>query len=380
LDQIIVYILPFFLILMGVEFGYGWVKRRNNYHLADALSSLSQGLISQLLALVTQLFQIGLYALVFHALAISPHIKFWGTWAGWIAAIVLFDFFDYWLHRAGHECAVMWAAHVVHHQSQHFNFTTALRQESAVAFIGWMFYLPMALLGVPPEQFAIAGLVVLVYQFWIHTEHIGKLGWFDRVFSSPSNHRVHHAVNDQYIDKNYGGMLVIWDRMFGTFAEEKEACVYGTRTPLASWDPAWAITAEYWSLVQASRRAATWPDKVRIWFKHPGWRPEGYYAKAGITAPPAVFDLEAARQHYEAPGAAPVPLFAAAHFTLMMFATAGYLWAADELSYPQSLGLTAIAVAGLWGLGAHLQGRMRVLPVVLIDLAGAAAAWLILAR
>jgi alkylglycerol monooxygenase len=156
-------------------------------------------------------------------------------------AVLLFDFCDYWLHRAGHESAVFWAAHSVHHQSQQFNFSTALRQESMVAFLGWAFYLPMAVVGVPPEQFGIAGLIVLVYQFWIHTEHIGKLGWFDRVFSSPSNHRVHHAVNDGYVDRNYGGMLVVWDRMFGTFAEENERCVYGTRKALASFDPVRAI-------------------------------------------------------------------------------------------------------------------------------------------
>ena len=393
MDQIVVFILPVFLLLIAAEFAYGWFTRRNTYALADTLSSLSQGLISQLLALVTQLFQIGLYTLVFRAFTFLPHLKFWNTWLGFGAAILLFDFFDYWLHRAGHESAVMWAAHVVHHQSQHFNLSTALRQESTVALIGWIFYLPMALLGVPPAKFGIAGLIVLVYQFWIHTEHIGKLGWFDRIFSSPSNHRVHHAVNDEYINKNYGGMLVIWDRLFGTFAEEKAACVYGTRKPLNSWDPGWALAAEYTSLAKAARQTPVWRDKLRIWFKQPGWRPKAAapqamapaLAPAGQAPAPdntaaaeAPFDLDAARTRYTAPGARPAAVFAVLQLTFALAATAVYLWYADEVTYLQSLGISAAVMAGLWGLGAHLQGRMRVRSVVGIDIAALAVVALIL--
>src|SRR5471030_394049 len=289
MEKFIVLIFPVFFLLIGIEFAYGCYKQRNNYRINDALSSLSQGLISQLVALLTQIFQIGLYAWAFEKVAVVSAPDFWDSWYGWICAVVLFDFCDYWLHRAGHECAVMWAAHLVHHQSQDFHFATALRQESTVILIGWVFYLPMAVLGVPPEEFAIAGLIVLLYQFWIHTEHIGKLGWFDRVFSSPSNHRVHHAVNDQYLDKNYGGMLVVWDRMFGTFAEEQEPCVYGTRSPLNSWDPVWAIVSEYWVLLNLSRQARRWPDKLKIWLKPPVWRP------ADLALPGQPFDLEAAR-------------------------------------------------------------------------------------
>jgi alkylglycerol monooxygenase len=374
MDKIIVFILPVFVVLIGAEFVYGWFRQRNTYRLNDALSSLSQGLISQLLALVTQLFQIGLYVLVFNALTRTPDVKFWDTWYGWLIAIVLFDFFDYWLHRAGHECAVMWAAHVVHHQSQHFNFSTALRQESTVALIGWIFYLPIAVIGVPPEQFGVAGLIVLLYQFWIHTEHVGKLGWFDRVFSSPSNHRVHHAVNDQYLNKNYGGMFVIWDRMFGTFAEEEEPCVYGTRTPLRSWDPGWAILAEYWSLVQATRQARSWADKLRIWLKPPGWRPSGSAADLHAEPAASTFDLVSARQLYGEPLATRAAIFAAVQFALMMGATAAYLWYADELSYSTELGLTGVIVGGLWALGAYVQGRVSVIPVILADLAGLGAA------
>ncbi|TWC66451.1 sterol desaturase family protein [Herbaspirillum sp. SJZ099] len=366
MEKIIVYVIPVFLLLIGVEFAYGYVRRRNTYRLVDAISSLSQGVISQLVALVTQLFQVGLYAMAYRAFAIFPAARFWQGALGWIAAILLFDFFDYWLHRMGHENALMWAAHSVHHQSQDFNLSTALRQESTVVFIGWIFYLPMALLGVSPEQFGIAGLVVLVYQFWIHTEHVGKLGWFDRVFSSPSNHRVHHAVNDQYLDKNYGGMLVIWDRMFGTFAEEKEAAVYGTRTPLQSWDPLWAVCSGYWQLARSAALMPRWHDKLKIWFKPPGWRP------AGAPDPYPPFDLAAARRRYDIQLPRIASALAMLQFALLLAAAAALLWIADEQSYLRLLVASGALLAGFWALGAFMQRRLGGALVLAIDVAAAA--------
>ncbi len=368
-EQITVYAFPVFLLLMLAELGYGLFVGRNTYRLNDALSSLSQGLLSQLVASVSQLFQIGLYILTWRRVALFPHASLWGSVWGWLLAIVMFDFCDYWLHRVGHESAVFWAAHAVHHQSQDFNLSTALRQESTVAFLGWPFYLPMALAGVAPQQFALAGLIVLLYQFWIHTEHIGKLGWFDRVFSSPSNHRVHHAVNDQYLDKNYGGMLIIWDRLFGTFAEEEEKPVYGTRNPLNSWSPLWAVASGYVPLWQMARRAPRWQDKLKVWFKAPGWLPPG------VSDDSAPFDLQRARQRFDPPlvaGAVPVALL---QFALLMVASAGYLWQIDELGSGLRWGLALLLIAGLTGLGGLLQGKMRPrsllgLDVLLLLLAG----------
>jgi sterol desaturase/sphingolipid hydroxylase (fatty acid hydroxylase superfamily) len=369
MEKFIVFTFPFFFLLIGGEFVYGWIKQRNTYRVNDALSSLSQGLISQLLALLTQLFQIGLYSAVYHQVATVSLAAFWASWYGWVAAVVLFDFCDYWLHRAGHECALMWAAHQVHHQSQDFNFSTALRQESTVIFIGWVFYLPMAVLGVPPEQFAVAGLIVLLYQFWIHTEHIGKLGWFDRVFSSPSNHRVHHAVNEQYLDKNYGGMLVLWDRLFGTFAEEGEPCVYGTRSALNSWNPIWAITAEYRTLWRLTWQTARWRDRLRIWFKQPGWRP----ADLAERLPQPSFDLAAARRIYHPPLTRRAEYLALVQFFLAMSAATACLWYAEQLSYGQLLLLVAAVLLAFWSLGLYLESRLPALAVLCIDLAGGAA-------
>ncbi|HXE21063.1 MAG TPA: sterol desaturase family protein, partial [Rhodoferax sp.] len=270
-SQVIVLATPVFLLLIALEFAWGWAKGRNTYRLNDAINSISLGVLSQLSAVFTRLLQIGIYSAIYAAVALYPNPEFWNTWYGWLLALLFYDLCYYWLHRMGHESAVLWAAHVVHHQSQDYNLSTALRQPSTYELLRWIFYLPMALAGVPPQMFAVVALIDLLYQFWVHTEHVPKLGWFDRWFCSPSNHRVHHAVNDQYVDKNYGGILIVWDRLFGSFQEEGEKCVYGTRSGLNSWDPLWANFEVYWGLLKDSWHTRRWRDKLRVWFKPPGW-------------------------------------------------------------------------------------------------------------
>ena len=233
-SQVIVLATPVFLLLIAAELAWGLARGTNVYRLNDAISSISLGVLSQLVGLFTKLLAIGIYTAVYHSVALFPEHALWSTWYGILLALVFYDFCYYWLHRTGHEVALFWAAHVVHHQSEAYNLSTALRQTSSGNLLGWIFYLPMAIAGVPPLLFAIVALVDLLYQFWVHTELVGKLGWFDRVFCSPSNHRVHHAINDAYLDKNYGGILIVWDRMFGSFREEREKCIYGTRSALGS--------------------------------------------------------------------------------------------------------------------------------------------------
>jgi alkylglycerol monooxygenase len=272
-SQVIVLATPVFLLLIGFEIAWGHWRSRQTYRLNDAINSISLGMLSQVSAVLTRLFRIGIYTAVFSWVALWHDDAFWTSPVGWLLALVFYDFCYYWLHRAGHESAVFWAAHVVHHQSQDYNLSTALRQTSSGALLGWIFYLPMALAGVPPLVFGVVALIDLLYQFWVHTEHVGKLGWFDRWFCSPSNHRVHHAVNDRYLDRNYGGVLIVWDRLFGSFIEEDAQCVYGTRAPLESWDPLWSNFEVYWALARDSWHARSWADKLRVWVKPPGWRP-----------------------------------------------------------------------------------------------------------
>lgn len=352
-DVVILYALPVFLLLIAAEWSYGVVKGKSTYRINDCISSLSQGLLSQAAAVCTQLFQIGLYTIIFKRLAVVHAAAFWQTAVGWIVAVALFDFFDYWLHRASHEIAVLWAAHVVHHQSEHFNFSTALRQESLLPLFGWAFYIPMAILGVPPAQFALAGLVVLLYQFWIHTEHIGKLGWFDRVFSSPSNHRVHHAINPQYTNKNYGAILVVWDRLFGTFASEEEVCVFGTQTPLASWNPIWAVASIYVALAHDAIRTRRLRDKLRLWFMPTGWHPDDMRDKNASAN-------KSARQTFDPPLTRKQAVFSLTQLAAMTVLTAVMLSQADTLDFIQTTALCIAIASGLWLAGAVIQSRLRV--------------------
>ena len=368
--NVVVYAIPVFSVLVLVELAYGIATHRNNYRLNDALASFSQGLLSQVVAVCTPLAQLGFYVLVYRRAALLHAEAFWNGAAGLVLATVMFDFCDYWLHRTSHRTALFWAAHVVHHQSQEFNFSTALRQESTYVLLGWPFYLPMALLGVTPEAFVVAGTVVLFYQFWIHTEHVGRLGWLDRVFSTPSNHRVHHAVNDGYVDRNYGAMLIVWDRIFRTFAQEREPCVYGTRAPLESWDPLWAVFVGYWTVACDAWRTASWRDKLRIWFMPPGWRP----ADLALRDPLPAFDIRAVRR-YDPPAGRVQGIVAALQFGVVALATCAYLWQSDDWSTAHAAVLAVPIAAALWGVGALLQRRIGIAGALYVDAAALAFAW-----
>ena len=371
MSKIIVFATPVFFLLIALEFA--WSRRANArvpgsraYRLNDAINSISLGILSQVAGVLSKVLTVGIYAAVFNAVALYPDLAFWSTWYGVVLALVFYDFCYYWLHRAGHVVALFWAAHVVHHQSQHYNLSTALRQTSSGALFGWVFYLPMAIAGVPPLIFGIVALIDLLYQFWVHTEQVGKLGWFDRVFCSPSNHRVHHAVNDPYIDKNYGGILMVWDRMFGTFREEDEPCVYGTRGALNSWDPVWANAEVYWGLAKDSWATRRWVDKLRIWFMPPGWQP----ADLAAAHPKPAFRLEQV-QTFNPPLSTRQQWFASLQFLGLLGAVAAFLWVADSLSFTDAALYAAGLFASVWAVGRFMQHGLSTLEVLAVE----AAAW-----
>ena len=343
--QIIVLATPLFLLLIGIEYLAGRRRGHNTYRLNDALNSIGLGIMSQLVGLFSALLTVWLYVLVFE------HASSWrlpaSSLAVWLAALVLYDFCYYWLHRAGHTVALFWAAHVVHHQSEDYNLSTALRQTSSGWVGGWIFYLPMAVLGFPPLVFGTVALVDLLYQYWVHTQLIGKLGGFDRWFCAPSNHRVHHAVNDKYLDKNYGGIFIVWDRLFGSFIEEdEERIVYGTRGPLRSWNPVWANLHYYADMAADSWHAHSLADKLLVWFKHPGWRPADVEARF----PKPAFDI-ARVTRYDPPLSRRAQWSAAGLFVLLLAATSVLLWNAHRMSVPQQLAAALGVITGLWAVG-----------------------------
>lgn len=370
-SQIIVLATPVFLLLIAVELAVGYQRRRNTYRLADAVSSISLGMLSQTSAVFTRLLRIGIYTALFEQVALWRSDAFWTSLPGWLLALVFYDFCYYWLHRMGHESAVLWAAHAVHHQSQDYNLSTALRQTSSGALLGWIFYVPMAMAGVPPLVFGVVALIDLLYQFWVHTEQVGRLGWFDRWFCSPSNHRVHHAVNDAYLDKNYGGILILWDRMFGTFKDEdaQEKCVYGTRGLLNSWDPLWANAQVYAGLAHDSWHARSWPDKLKVWIKPPGWRP----ADVSERFPKPAFSM-AQMQLYQPPMSRAVQWFALLQFALLLVGVAAFLWQADAAPLAHNAVWFAVLLTVQWSLGAVMQGRIGMLMALMLQSAALATA------
>lgn len=367
--QTIVLAAPVFFLLMALEWAVDRRRGRRSIALADAIGSLNLGLLSQTSAGFMVLLSLGLYTLVWEHFALWRSDAFWTAWYGWLLALLLYDFCYYWLHRMGHEVAVLWAAHAVHHQSQHYNLSTALRQTSSGALLGWLFYLPLALVGVPPLVFVVVGLIDLLYQFWVHTEQIGRLGWFDRWFCSPSNHRVHHAVNDDYLDRNYGGILIVWDRLFGTFREEdpRQPCVYGTRGLLNSWDPLWANAQVYAGLARDSWRTRHWADKLRVWLKPPGWRP----ADVARSDPRAPFDIDDLPLFAPPMGAA-LRVFVALQFALLLGGAAAFLWHVEGLPRAEAVLWFAALAACQWALAAAMQGRIGMGLALMIE-AGALA-------
>jgi len=197
------------------------------------------------------------------------------TWWSMILAIVVADFTYYWMHRIEHEVRILWSFHSVHHSSPEFNFTTAMRLAWIEGLVEWMFFIPMVLIGFDLVQTTVAVIIVVVYQNWIHTQKIGKLGWLDKIFNTPSVHRVHHGKNPQYIDKNYGGILIVWDRLFGTYEAEVETVEFGITDPPNSANPIKINFFELWQTLKAAAGARSLRDRLGYLFKQPGWKPDG---------------------------------------------------------------------------------------------------------
>ncbi len=279
--QIILFATPMFFLLIFIEIGVNIRRGSKVYRFNDAITSLSLGVISQTHKLVVFTFAAMVYAWLENELSLwrMPSDSLWT----WVFAFIFYDFLYYWFHRFSHQINFLWAAHVVHHQSEEYNLTTALRQTSS-SVGAWVFYIPSFLIGIPAEVFFVSGALNLVYQFWVHTQLIGKLGWIEKLLVTPSHHRVHHGQNQIYIDKNHGGVFIIWDKLFGTFQEElnNEKVIYGVRRAVSSFNPFWANIHTWWSLTSDAWRTKSYKDKIRIWFMPTGWRPQDVVDKFPI--------------------------------------------------------------------------------------------------
>lgn len=348
----VLYAVPVFFLLIGLELLADRWRGVRTYRAADAINSLSAGVLSTTCGLLTKTVGVLTYTLAWQHLGLlAPDPA--SPWT-WVAAFVFYDFCYYWNHRLGHERNVLWAAHSVHHQSEEYNLSTALRQTSTGFIFGWIFYLPMALAGIPPLVFLTVAAMNLLYQFWVHTRHVPKLGPLEWVFITPSNHRVHHAQNPVYMDRNYGGVFILWDRLFGTFQEEldEEPVVFGVTTPLASWNPLWANLQFYAQLWQDAVRARSWWDRLRIWFMRTGWRPEDVAERYPLAKP----DLARFRK-YEVPLQPARTAYAALQFTLYLLGGSYLLAKGGGMGLPALLLGGGWLAFGLFAIGAWLENR-----------------------
>ena len=263
---------PVFFLLIGLELLIARARRRSVYRFTDSFADLGCGVSQRVVLLLFEAGLLGVYALIYEhgrLVTFAP-----GSPWPWVIAIIGVDLGYYWWHRLSHEVNVLWAVHVVHHQSEDYNLAVALRQAVLSPITVMPFYLPLAVLGVPLLPFFIVNALSTLYQFWIHTELVDRVGVLEHVINTPSLHRVHHGVNPEYLDKNYAATFICWDQMFGTLRREEAPVVYGVSHPLRSFDPVWAQVQPLWALGQAIRRAPTVGQAVKFLLASPAWHPE----------------------------------------------------------------------------------------------------------
>ncbi len=269
----LLYAIPAFVVLVLIEIAYGQVVKNQKYRFFDTLSSLSSGVTNVLKDSLGLALVLISYPFLEERLSIMNVSSGWLTWT---VAFIAIDFAGYWNHRLSHHINIFWNTHVIHHSSEEFNLACALRQSiSNVVGYTAILLIPAAIVGVPYQVISVLAPLHLFGQFWYHTQHIGKLGWVEYILVTPSQHRVHHAINAQYIDKNLGQIFSIWDRIFGTFQEELDEVPprYGVLKPADTYNPLWINFQHFYNLCFDAWHAKHWYDKLRIWFMPTGWRP-----------------------------------------------------------------------------------------------------------
>lgn len=357
--SLIVFAIPVFFLLIGIEVLIAKMRNLSYYRMNDAIANLSCGIGSQIsgifLKTVTFIGYTWLYEHSLWRIDADSVMGYLGQGAvgssglKTVVSITIFialffgiDFFYYWFHRLAHEISFLWGSHIVHHQSEEYNLTVALRQAWLQGAFSWVFYLPLAVLGFSPAMFLTIASLQTLYQFWIHTKLIDKMNpAFEYVFNTPSHHRVHHGVNPKYIDKNHGGTLIIFDRWFGTFQPEEEEVVYGITKQTNSWNPIW-VNFEYWiDLFRQASHVANVKNFVFMMVKAPGWKP----AELGGVEPLKEVSPQTFHK-YDTEISAGLTNYAFFQFVIVLLGTTAFLVLHAKPPFSQSWPLT-ILVASL---------------------------------
>ena len=290
--KILLIAMPTFLALVLFEKWWGWKKGKDTVRNMDMISSLSSGITNVTKDVLGLSIAIISYSWLADKIAIV-NVK--GTVWTYIIAFIALDFSGYWIHRIQHVTNFFWNGHIIHHSSEEFNLACALRQSiSGIVKLFIVFLLPAAVLGVPETVIAIVAPLHLFAQFWYHTQHINKMGFLEKIIVTPSHHRIHHAINPEYIDKNYSQIFIIWDKLFGTFQPELPEVppVYGITRPVRTWNPIKINFLHLWMLIKDAWLARSWKDKLRIWLMPTGWRPADVAEKYPVYKIENVYNFE----------------------------------------------------------------------------------------
>lgn len=341
-------IIPIFFLMLGAEWLYGKYKGKSFYRFNDTITNLNIGVGNQVFSLLLKSLLIGLFIGIYQQYAF---FKIETTWWSIAACLLLFDFLYYWAHRWGHEVNFFWGAHVVHHQSEDYNLGVALRQSWFHNLIASFIFLPIPLLGFEPVLFLGVSGIATLYQFWIHTEAIDKMPkWFEFIFNTPSHHRVHHARDSKYIDKNYSAIFIFWDRIFGTFRKEEERPVYGIVNNFKSWNPTWANFRYYGKMWEMAKAAASWKEALYILVARPGWKPVsmvGFEAVPTKTEQTPKFDAQNK----------PMAFYVSMQFLLIIFGLMAYMHQFDVLPLFFKVGLAGLILLSATICGGIMENK-----------------------
>jgi len=362
--NLIVLSIPVFFALIALEVVWDRWRGLGLYRLGDTLANIGCGIMDQSSGLFSKILTVGAYTAVFHATAGARSWEFSTGWTVWIAAFILTDLAYYWAHRLSHEVNLLWIGHSVHHQSEDYNLGVALRQSVLQKVLLMWVYWPLAVMGFPPEMFLMSMAINLLYQFWIHTELVDRMGPLEWVLNTPSHHRVHHGRNPEYIDRNHAGVLIIWDRMFGTFQEEIVKPTYGVTRPTDSFNPVYAQWKPVADLWRDLRAIPSWMDRLRFLFAPPGWYPDSV---GGPQSAPDITGEEVKFNPRPSTGVALALLF---RWVLLLAIALGALQAAAVVSTPTlalMLGWVFSALAATGELWNHGWSAWRMALAMLVD-------------
>lgn len=330
--------IPIFFLLIFIEYIVSKHQQKEVYRLNDTLANLNIGIGNQVVSVLTKGFIFGIIYWVYANWSFFQIPTNIGTI---LLCFILFDFIYYWAHRWGHEVNFFWGAHVVHHQSEEYNLSVALRQPWFHHLISFFLFLPLPLFGFNPLLIGGISLFLTLYQFWIHTQTIKRMpSIIEYLFNTPAHHRVHHAVNPQYIDKNHGAVLIIWDRIFGTYAEEVDEQTYGTTTQFETFSPVRANFDHYMYMFKLMK-SLSWKNRLRLFFAKPGWSPNGKSIEEQATA----VDLQ--REKYNPKVSLGFSVYASLQFILVLWGAVAYLSNFSSLSLLHQLYFGALIVISL---------------------------------